>query len=212
MILYLVVIYMRKEILNFINLFSNDKKVLYSALVEKKDLILRNYYIELDFKSENIDGREVYPKIFALLDGGVYFTPCKLENEKEDMLVSLTSYLDLFDKEHIPFNKGCFYVGLSFKRIDDKVYKELFPNIYPKFNEGEFKRTDDDLINAYSNFMIGGNGEYVLLLPRDVLLNNVYPLEIAFEILYKKDSITKSQFEALEEFSSRMGIKLNEVN
>ena len=153
---------MKKEILNFINLFSNDKKVIYSALVEKKDWILRNYYIELDFKSENVDGREIYPKIFAILDGGVYFTPCKLEDEKEDMLVSLTSYLDLFEKEYIPFNKGCFYVGLSFKRIDDKVYKELFPNIYPKFNEGEFKRTDDNLINCAKRKLKNKNLDYII--------------------------------------------------
>ena len=202
---------MKKEIENFINLFSNDRKVLYSALIEKKDWILDKYYIDLDFTPTIENGLEIYPSVFALLDGGVYLSPCISEDPNINNLVSLTSYLNLFDKKHIPFKKGHFFVGLDFRKIDDKVYKELFPNFYYKFNEGEFIKTEDELINAYASFMIGKKGEYVLLLPKDRLLNNVYPLEIAFEVIYKKENLSASQIEALKEFASRMHITLKEV-
>lgn len=203
---------MNKYINNFINLFSNDNNTIYKAILEKKDWILDEYYIELDFVPSKVDGLDVYPKVFALLDGGVYMNPCILEDDKENMLVSINSYLDLFAKDHIPFKKGHFYVGLNFKRIEDNVYKELCANFYPKFDEGEFDKTDDELINAFAKFMYGKNGEYVLLLSNSLLMRQVYPLEIAFEVVYKKDTLTSYQVEALNDFATRMHISLREVN
>ncbi len=197
---------MRKEILNFINLFSDDKKVLYNALIEKKDLILDKYYIELDFKALIKDNKKIYPKIFAILDGGIYFDDCFLDNEKDNMLVSLTSHLNLYKKEAIPFKKGCFYVGLNFNKINDKVYKELFPNIYPKIFEDELIDFNDELMNAYAKLMIGYNNEYILLLPKNVLFNNVYPLDIAYDIIYRRQDLNKKQVDAIKEIAQKKNL------
>ena len=60
--------------------------------------------------------------------------------------------------------------------------------------------------------MYGKNGEYVLLLSNSLLMRQVYPLEIAFEVVYKKDTLTPYQIEALNDFATRMHINLREVN
>ncbi len=199
----------KKDLL--IDLYSDDRVKVYNALMAKKNWILDQYYLAIDFSPTINDNKKTYPQLYAIIDEGIYFKKCHSDNMNYQKYFDNLSSIDLVKKQNIVLEKSKFYLGLDFKKIDDNVYKLLFPNFYFKGSSKEFLGIDDPFLKAFSSLLIGNNDEATIILSNDQLLNGILPLKIANEIIIKKELLTKEEYETILEISNKTGLKILEM-
>lgn len=191
---------MNKYLSNFEMLFSNNKERLYKALLEKKDWINSCFYSEYSFDFHRENDKEIYDDLFSLLNNSLL-----LKNDKSDKY----SYRYFFETLRYPRKEGTFIVKFDFRKMDIKCYKELFANFYHCIEENEKIDFKDETMNELENMMVSDK-DYVLILDKQNLINNAYPLNAFLEIIYDKEFIDDLKYEALKEISESLSIKLTE--
>lgn len=163
---------MKNKLQNLRQLFSDDNNIMYKAILEKKDWILKPMYVVATLSS-NSDIEDIFERRLrfkkAYLDGDAF-------SNKE-------SYLEAFDRfnnqfrvlylyNEIPFvnDESDFVIEYDFRKLTDNEYKILFANFYPTLNETERKESeDDDLIYLLKQAMDDRLGDASIILD----LNNL---------------------------------------
>ncbi len=191
---------MKKEIENFINLFSDDKKIVYEALLEKKDLINNYFYADYSFTKHLENGKEIYDDLFSLLNRSLLF------KENDNFAYRYFNKNPKYIKK-----EGHFIVKFNFAKIDEQTYKDFFANFYPCIKNEDKVIFKEEIMNKLFSLMISNDFDYVLILDKYKLINNAYPINVIDEILYDKNYLTKDKIETLKEISQNLNVKLKEI-
>lgn len=191
---------MDKRIENFKNLFSENKKVIYNALMEKKDAINGVFYTTCSFQGLVKDDKKIYPELFSILSNALFF---ELKDDKYGY-----KYFNMYPKYEE--KEGFFLLKYAFNELDRYTYLDLFANFYPCFKEKEYK-FEDPIQNELYELMIS-NDEYVLILDKSKLINQSYPLKVLKEIIYDSKYIDEEKLATLKEIATSLNINLREIN
>jgi hypothetical protein len=212
---------MNKYLKNFYDLYSEDDQVCYRAILEKKDWLFRKLYIPVSFDKVVEDGKDLYKELYALMDSSFIFKSMYynkevfLDTHYEDCLQIINAfnnqfrYLHLYEELDFTLGKDIFFVEIDPFKMDDKVYKDLVSNFYPCFNSPtdlELKYDKNQMIELLKLPMINNHG-YVLILAKDVLLNDRYYLPIIKKLHYSK-RIGRDKIEAIEEIANSLQVEV----
>ncbi len=192
---------MNQNLLNFKNLFSDDKKIVYQAILEKKDWINDVFYSDYSFAKKIENGKEIYEDLFSLLNNSLLLKDDKSENFAYRYFNKTKKYVK---------KEGHFLVGYDFSKLDIDSYKELFANFYPCIKQSDFVEFNDDIQNQLEKIMISDE-DYVLILDKNNLFNNGYPIKVLCKIMYHKDYINEEKLEALKEIASTFDLEVEEI-
>ena len=186
---------------NFKNLFSDDKKVIYQALMEKKDWINNVFYTDYSFSMTLKDGKEEYQELFSILNNSLLL--------KSDKNSDFSYRYFNQDKKYVQ-KEGHFLVAIDFTKLDEKSYKELFANFFRCISENEKVSFNDQIQDELVDIMVSED-DYVLILDNANLINHCYPLSLFKEIIYDKNYIDDLKLEALKEIASSFEIEVKEL-
>ena len=163
---------MKNKLQNLRQLFSDDNNIMYKAILEKKDWILKPMYVVATLSS-NSDIEDIFERRLrfkkAYLDGDA-FSNKELYLEAFDRFNNQFRVLYLYNE--IPFvnDESDFVIEYDFRKLTDNEYKILFANFYPTLNETERKELeDDDLIYLLKQAMDDRLGDASIILD----LNNL---------------------------------------
>ena len=163
---------MKNKLQNLRQLFSDDNNIMYKAILEKKDWILKPMYVVATLSS-NSDIEDIFERRLrfkkAYLDGDA-FSNKELYLEAFDRFNNQFRVLYLYNE--IPFvnDESDFVIEYDFRKLTDNEYKILFANFYPTLNETERKESeDDDLIYLLKQAMDDRLGDASIILD----LNNL---------------------------------------
>jgi hypothetical protein len=218
---------MNKYLENYYSLFSLDKQVVYRALLDKKDWLFQPFLVELDFHQEILNDKVVYPCLFSLLDGSLEFNKLNISKDlfDEENISKINviegkfnaNYRLLYLYLHVNKNyqEGHFYAQMDFNKIDNHIYKELFPNLFHCFasrDELDLFYNENNEVDVLKYGMYNLNNDaHVLILDKSKLLGNKCYLPYYSKIIYVNHKLTKEQIEALQEISSSLKIPLEVI-
>ena len=137
---------MKNKLQNLRQLFSDDNNIMYKAILEKKDWILKPMYVVATLSS-NSDIEDIFERRLrfkkAYLDGDA-FSNKELYLEAFDRFNNQFRVLYLYNE--IPFvnDESDFVIEYDFRKLTDNEYKILFANFYPTLNETERKEPKDN--------------------------------------------------------------------
>lgn len=212
---------MNKLLKNFYDLYSNDDSVCYKALLEKKDWMFRKLFVPISFDKVVEDGKDLYPELYGVLDSSFVFK--KLKYDKDifsnldfakcmELITAFNNsyrYLNLVEK--FTSSQDFFYVELETNKMDEKAYRELVANFYPRLTREELElKYNDNLIELLKLAMVGEDG-YCLILGNDTLINDRYYLPIIKKLHYSK-KMNQNQIEAVKEIAQSLGVDCYEYD
>ena len=161
---------MNKYLDNFNRLFSDDDKIVYQAILEKKDWIFSPLYWpgNLDISLDE-QGKKHFKFLESLFDNVILFKKSKNELARNFRYVKfLTSIINE--------EEAMFYIEYDFTRIDEKGYRAVVANYYPCLNEEELHidYSSKDTKEVLKTMMIGENNESVIILDENALINDAF--------------------------------------
>ena len=175
---------MNKYLDNFNRLFSDDDKIVYQAILEKKDWICRPLYLlgNLDITIDE-QGKKHFKFLESLFDNVILFKKSKNE------LASNFRYVK-FLTSIINEEEAMFYIEYDFTRIDEKGYRAVVANYYPCLNEEELHidYSSKDTKEVLKTMMIGENNESVIILDENALINDAFFAQIIRKIFVKESA------------------------
>jgi len=185
---------------NFFDLFSDDEKVLYQALIQKKDWILKEFYIVFNFENAG--------ELEAIAQGHLHFKKLLIDpnlfdgNNDKATLMSESfnrNYRVIYLNDEMPFfdSENEFCIKFDFNKLSDREYKILFANFYPCVDEkviiDNYHEDDASLLLLSMNNFIGDN---VLIMDKTYLTDNdEFACNVVSKVIY--NSKLQDRFKAV---------------
>lgn len=174
---------MNKYLDNFNRLFSDDDKIVYQAILEKKDWICRPLYLpgNLDITIDE-QGKKHFKFLESLFDNVILFKKSKNELANNFRYVKFSN--DLSNEEAL------FFIEYDFTRIDEKGYHAIVANYYPCLSEEELHidYSSKSVKEILKTMMIGENNESVIILDQSALINDAFFAPIIRKVLVKESA------------------------
>lgn len=205
-----------EKILNFYDLYSNDDRVVYRAVLEKKDWMFRKLFIPCTFRSLYIDSIVTYPDLFGLMDQSFVFEKLSLDESKfvghEKQIKKIVNafnqrYRIRYAYEQIVPMKDSttFWVEMDFTKLDKKTYNDLVCNFYPcipNIEEMDLFYDETNEIDLLKYPMIGNNRKWVFILDSNSMVNDRCYMQNCFKkFWYNSHLLSDEQIEAIKEIA-----------
>lgn len=175
---------MNKKLQNFVNLFSEDDRIVYKAIFAKKDWLFVPLYLRgnLDVTIDE-NNLKHFRLIEALYDDVLTFDEIRLSkklsldtNLKTKIEKSLSPYVKVTLFDSICDDNSPFYAEYDFTKINEETYHSLLANFYPCMSirslSIDASKLEFSLIEKLKCAMVGLKGEHVLIVERSTLINN----------------------------------------
>ena len=174
---------MNKYLDNFNRLFSDDDKVVYQAILEKKDWLFHPLYLSgnLDITLDE-QGKKHFKFLESLFDNVILFKKSKNELANNFRYVKFSN--DLSNEEAL------FFIEYDFTRIDEKGYHAIVANYYPCLSEEELHidYSSKSVKEVLKTMMIGENNESVIILDQSALINDAFFAPIIRKVFVKESA------------------------
>ena len=173
---------MEKYLLNLRELFSEDKKIIYKALLEKKDWINKSFYIVGNL-STNEDLEDIFDNRIRFKR--LYINPELKKDIQDEELKQVEDFrvLYLFDNPHEIVSNDEFVIKYDFSYLLDREYKMLFANFYPCLNKEEILQKEEDrFVQIMKLFMSKDLGDNVILMNNQELTSSCFYCKVIKEI------------------------------
>lgn len=173
---------MEKYLLNLRELFSEDKKIIYKALLEKKDWINKSFYVVGNL-STNEDLEDIFDNRIRFKR--LYINPELKKDIKDEELKQVEDFrvLYLFDNPPEIVSNDEFVIKYDFSYLLDREYKMLFANFYPCLNKEEILQKEEDrFVQIMKLFMSKDLGDNVILMNNQELTSSCFYCKVIKEI------------------------------
>ena len=173
---------MEKNLLNLRELFSEDKKIIYKALLEKKDWINKSFYVVGNL-STNEDLEDIFDNRIRFKR--LYINPELKKDIQDEELKQVDDFrvLYLFDKPPEIVSNDEFVIKYDFSYLLDREYKMLFANFYPCLNKEEILQKEEDrFVQIMKLFMSKDLGDNVILMNNQELTSSCFYCKVIKEI------------------------------
>ena len=173
---------MEKYLLNLRELFSEDKKIIYKALLEKKDWINKSFYIVGNL-STNEDLEDIFDNRIRFKR--LYINPELKKDIQDEELKQVEDFrvLYLFDNPPEIVSNDEFVIKYDFSYLLDREYKMLFANFYPCLNKEEILQKEEDrFVQIMKLFMNKDLGDNVILMNNQELTSSCFYCKVIKEI------------------------------
>lgn len=173
---------MEKYLLNLRELFSEDKKIIYKALLEKKDWINKSFYIVGNL-STNEDLEDIFDNRIRFKR--LYINPELKKDIQDEELKQVQDFrvLYLFDNPPEIVSNDEFVIKYDFSYLLDREYKMLFANFYPCLNKEEILQKEEDrFVQIMKLFMSKDLGDNVILMNNQELTSSCFYCKVIKEI------------------------------
>ena len=174
---------MNKYLDNFNRLFSDDDKIVYQAILEKKDWLFHPLYLSgnLDITLDE-QGKKHFKFLESLFDNVILFKKSKNELANNFRYVKFSN--DLSNEEAL------FFIEYDFTRIDEKGYHAIVANYYPCLSEKELHidYSSKSVKEVLKTMMIGENNESVIILDQSALINDAFFAPIIRKVFVKESA------------------------
>ena len=173
---------MEKYLLNLRELFSEDKKIIYKALLEKKDWINKSFYV-LGNLSTNEDLEDIFDNRIRFKR--LYINPELKKDIQDEELKQVDDFrvLYLFDNPPEIVSNDEFVIKYDFSYLLDREYKMLFANFYPCLNKEEILQKEEDrFVQIMKLFMSKDLGDNVILINNQELTSSCFYCKVIKEI------------------------------
>ena len=204
---------MKNKLQNFRQLFSNDNNIMYKAILEKKDWILKPMYIVATLSS-NSDIEDIFERRLrfkkAYLDSDAY-------SNKEAYLKAFEQFnnqfrvLYLYDEIPFVYDESDFVIEYDFRKLSDNEYKILFANFYPTLTEKERKQIEEDeLIYLLKQAMDDRLGDASIILDLNNLNESCFNCNIINKIIVS-NNLNDGYKMHLKLLCEKLNIEIKEV-
>ena len=173
---------MEKYLLNLRELFSEDKKIIYKALLEKKDWINKSFYVVGNL-STNEDLEDIFDNRIRFKR--LYINPELKKDIQDEELKQVEDFrvLYLFDNPPEIVSNDEFVIKYDFSYLLDREYKMLFANFYPCLNKEEILQKEEDrFVQIMKLFMSKDLGDNVILMNNQELTSSCFYCKVIKEI------------------------------
>lgn len=173
---------MEKNLLNLRELFSEDKKSIYKALLEKKDWINKSFYVVGNL-STNEDLEDIFDNRIRFKR--LYINPELKKDIQDEELKQVEDFrvLYLFDNPPEIVSNDEFVIKYDFSYLLDREYKMLFANFYPCLNKEEILQKEEDrFVQIMKLFMSKDLGDNVILMNNQELTSSCFYCKVIKEI------------------------------
>lgn len=173
---------MEKNLLNLRELFSEDKKIIYKALLEKKDWINKSFYV-VGSLSTNEDLEDIFDNKIRFKR--LYINPELKKDIQDEELKQVEDFrvLYLFDNPPEIVSNDEFVIKYDFSYLLDREYKMLFANFYPCLNKEEILQKEEDrFVQIMKLFMSKDLGDNVILMNNQELTSSCFYCKVIKEI------------------------------
>lgn len=173
---------MEKYLLNLRELFSEDKKIIYKALLEKKDWINKSFYVVGNL-STNEDLEDIFDNRIRFKR--LYINPELKKDIQDEELKQVEDFrvLYLFDNPPEIVSNDEFVIKYDFSYLLDREYKMLFANFYPCLNKEEILQKEEDrFVQIMKLFMSKDLGDNVILMNNQELTSSCFYSKVIKEI------------------------------
>ena len=173
---------MEKNLLNLRELFSEDKKIIYKALLEKKDWINKSFYVVGNL-STNEDLEDIFDNRIRFKR--LYINPELKKDIQDEELKQVEDFrvLYLFDNPPEIVSNDEFVIKYDFSYLLDREYKMLFANFYPCLNKEEILQKEEDrFVQIMKLFMSKDLGDNVILMNNQELTSSCFYCKVIKEI------------------------------
>lgn len=173
---------MEKNLLNLRELFSEDKKIIYKALLEKKDWINKSFYVVGNL-STNEDLEDIFDNRIRFKR--LYINPELKKDIQDEELKQVEDFrvLYLFDNPPEIVSNDEFVIKYDFSYLLDREYKMLFVNFYPCLNKEEILQKEEDrFVQIMKLFMSKDLGDNVILMNNQELTSSCFYCKVIKEI------------------------------
>lgn len=173
---------MEKYLLNLRELFSEDKKIIYKALLEKKDWINKSFYVVGNL-STNEDLEDIFDNRIRFKR--LYINPELKKDIQDEELKQVEDFrvLYLFDNPPEIISNDEFVIKYDFSYLLDREYKMLFANFYPCLNKEEILQKEEDrFVQIMKLFMSKDLGDNVILMNNQELTSSCFYCKVIKEI------------------------------
>ena len=173
---------MEKYLLNLRELFSEDKKIIYKALLEKKDWINKSFYVVGNL-STNEDLEDIFDNRIRFKR--LYINPELKKDIQDEELKQVEDFrvLYLFDNPPEIVSNDEFVIKYDFSYLLDREYKMLFANFYPCLNKEEILQKEEDrFVQIMKLFMSKDLGDNVILMNSQELTSSCFYCKVIKEI------------------------------
>lgn len=178
---------MEKYLLNLRELFSQDKKIIYKALLEKKDWINKSFYV-VGSLSSNEDLEDIFDN--RLRFKKLYINPELKQDIRDEELKQVQEFrvLYLFNNPPEVIANDEFVIKYDFSYLLDREYKMLFANFYPCLNKDEILQKEEDrFVQIMKLFMSKDLGDNVILMNNQELTSSCFYCKVIKEIQVNKN-------------------------
>ena len=178
---------MEKYLLNLRELFSQDKKIIYKALLEKKDWINKSFYV-VGSLSTNEDLEDIFDN--RLRFKKLYINPELKQDIQDEELKQVQEFrvLYLFNNPPEVIANDEFVIKYDFSYLLDREYKMLFANFYPCLNKDEILQKEEDrFVQSMKLFMSKDLGDNVILMNNQELTSSCFYCKVIKEIQVNKN-------------------------
>lgn len=178
---------MEKYLLNLRELFSQDKKIIYKALLEKKDWINKSFYV-VGSLSTNEDLEDIFDN--RLRFKKLYINPELKQDIRDEELKQVQEFrvLYLFNNPPEVIANDEFVIKYDFSYLLDREYKMLFANFYPCLNKDEILQKEEDrFVQIMKLFMSKDLGDNVILMNDQELTSSCFYCKVIKEIQVNKN-------------------------
>ena len=173
---------MEKNLLNLRELFSEDKKIIYKALLEKQDWINKSFYVVGNL-STNEDLEDIFDNRIRFKR--LYINPELKKDIQDEELKQVEDFrvLYLFDNPPEIVSNDEFVIKYDFSYLLDREYKMLFANFYPCLNKEEILQKEEDrFVQIMKLFMSKDLGDNVILMNNQELTSSCFYCKVIKEI------------------------------
>lgn len=178
---------MEKYLLNLRELFSQDKKIIYKALLEKKDWINKSFYVVGSLLT-NEDLEDIFDN--RLRFKKLYINPELKQDIQDEELKQVQEFrvLYLFNNPPEVIANDEFVIKYDFSYLLDREYKMLFANFYPCLNKDEILQKEEDrFVQIMKLFMSKDLGDNVILMDDQELTSSCFYCKVIKEIQVNKN-------------------------
>ncbi|MCF0117957.1 MAG: hypothetical protein HUJ61_07955 [Bacilli bacterium] len=203
---------MATELELFTNLYSEDDKEVFDALVEKRNWLFDNvrYVKGSDIPVKDAQGRDHFMWIEALLDDTLYFEKLSIPEEHmeddeyrqylESSLNESFAFLTLYDDID---DSAPFWIEYDFSYIDKEGYNALVANFFHKksldYWQVDYDKLRHDLFEQMKFAIAGEENESVIIMEHHNLINGHMFAPVAKKIYALKDAdpLLKEELESI---------------
>lgn len=202
---------MKIDLINLRNLYSNDDKIVLTAINEKKDWINQNFYLILSLvNSQDIadlfDGKLRFKKLYIdpSLCKNDEFEKINKEFEKFRVLYLYDTIPDIIDENE-------FVLKINFQKLSHREYMMLFANFYHCLSKKEILiEEDNNLINLLKKAMVKDLGDNVIIMDEENLVNSCFSCRVEEEIIYN-DNLNKGYLSYLSLTCEKLHISMRKI-